>query len=76
MLEQARAEADAELARGAGPAILVTGSDEWHPGVVGLLASRLKDHARRPVFAIAFGVDGIGTGSGRWLRNHDGVPSM
>jgi single-stranded-DNA-specific exonuclease len=71
MLEQARAEADAELARGAGPAILVTGSDEWHPGVVGLLASRLKDHARRPVFAIAFGADGVGTGSGRSIVGFD-----
>jgi single-stranded-DNA-specific exonuclease len=71
MLEQARAEADAELARGAGPAILVTASDEWHPGVVGLLASRLKDHARRPVFAIAFGVDGVGTGSGRSIVGFD-----
>jgi single-stranded-DNA-specific exonuclease len=71
MLEQARAEADAELARGAGPAILVTGSDEWHPGVVGLLASRLKDHARRPVFAIAFGADGIGAGSGRSIVGFD-----
>jgi single-stranded-DNA-specific exonuclease len=71
MLEQARAEADAELAQGAGPAILVTGSDEWHPGVVGLLASRLKDHARRPVFAIAFGADGIGAGSGRSIVGFD-----
>jgi single-stranded-DNA-specific exonuclease len=71
MLEQARAEADAELARGPGPAILVTGSDEWHPGVVGLLASRLKDHARRPVFAIAFGADGTGTGSGRSIVGFD-----
>jgi single-stranded-DNA-specific exonuclease len=71
MLEQARAEADTELARGAGPAILVTGSDEWHPGVVGLLASRLKDHARRPVFAIAFGADGIGAGSGRSIAGFD-----
>jgi single-stranded-DNA-specific exonuclease len=71
MLEQARAEADAELARGPGPAILVTGSDEWHPGVVGLLASRLKDHARRPVFAIAFGSDGTGTGSGRSIAGFD-----
>jgi single-stranded-DNA-specific exonuclease len=71
MLEQARAEADAELAHGAGPAVLVTGSDEWHPGVVGLLASRLKDHARRPVFAIAFGADGMGTGSGRSIAGFD-----
>ena len=47
-----------------GPAVLVTASDSWHPGIVGLLASRLKDHARRPAFAIAFNANGIGTGSG------------
>ncbi|MBL8578560.1 MAG: single-stranded-DNA-specific exonuclease RecJ [Mesorhizobium sp.] len=65
MLVQARTEADAELAGGAGPAIVVTASRDWHPGVVGLLASRLKEHARRPAFAIAFNPNGIGTGSGR-----------
>ncbi|MEQ1942627.1 single-stranded-DNA-specific exonuclease RecJ [Mesorhizobium sp. VNQ89] len=65
MLVQARAEADAELAGGAGPAIVVTASRDWHPGVVGLLASRLKEHARRPAFAIAFNANGVGTGSGR-----------
>ncbi|RVB68633.1 single-stranded-DNA-specific exonuclease RecJ [Mesorhizobium sp. M7A.F.Ca.CA.002.04.1.1] len=65
MLAAARAEADAELAGGNGPAIVVTASNSWHPGIVGLLASRLKDHARRPAFAIAFNANGIGTGSGR-----------
>ena len=65
MLAQARAEADAELVGGPGPAVLVTASDNWHPGIVGLLASRLKDHARRPAFAIAFNPSGTGTGSGR-----------
>ncbi|MDQ6437956.1 single-stranded-DNA-specific exonuclease RecJ [Mesorhizobium sp. LHD-90] len=71
MLDQARAEADAELAGGAGPAVLVTGSDGWHPGIVGLLASRLKDHARRPTFAIAFNANGVGTGSGRSVPGFD-----
>ena len=71
MLAEARAEADAELAGGRGPAVLVTGSDKWHPGVVGLLASRLKDHARRPAFAIAFNSSGVGTGSGRSITGFD-----
>jgi single-stranded-DNA-specific exonuclease len=71
MLAEARAEADAELLGGAGPAVLVTGSDGWHPGIVGLLASRLKDHARRPVFAIAFNANGVGTGSGRSIPGFD-----
>jgi single-stranded-DNA-specific exonuclease len=71
MLAEARAEADAELARGTGPAILVTARENWHPGIVGLLASRLKDHARRPVFAIAFNGNGVGTGSGRSVAGFD-----
>jgi single-stranded-DNA-specific exonuclease len=71
MLAEARAEADAELAAGTGPAILVTARDSWHPGVVGLLASRLKDHARRPAFAIAFNPNGVGTGSGRSVAGFD-----
>ena len=71
MLAEARAEADAELMSGDGPAVLVTASDTWHPGIVGLIASRLKDHARRPTFAIAFDMNGIGTGSGRSITGFD-----
>ncbi len=71
MLAEARAEAEAELAGGHGPAIIVTASSKWHPGIVGLLASRLKDHAHRPAFAIAFNPNGVGTGSGRSVPGLD-----
>jgi single-stranded-DNA-specific exonuclease len=71
MLAEAKAETDAELAGGAGPAIIVTASKSWHPGIVGLLASRLKDHARRPAFAIAFNANDVGTGSGRSIAGFD-----
>lgn len=71
MLAEARAEADAEIGAGPGPAVLVTANTTWHPGIVGLLASRLKDHARRPAFAIAFNGNGIGTGSGRSVSGFD-----
>ena len=71
MLAEARAEADAELAGGHGPAVLVTASDKWHPGIAGLLASRLKDHCRRPTFAVAFNANGVGTGSGRSISGFD-----
>ena len=71
MLAEARAEADAELAGGHGPAVIVTASDTWHPGIVGLIASRLKDYARRPAFAIAFNANGVGTGSGRSVAGFD-----
>ncbi|TGS88809.1 single-stranded-DNA-specific exonuclease RecJ [Mesorhizobium sp. M3A.F.Ca.ET.174.01.1.1] len=71
MLAEARAEADAELAGGSGPAIVVTASNSWHPGIVGLLASRLKEHSRRPAFAVAFNSTGVGTGSGRSVSGFD-----
>lgn len=71
MLAEARAEADAELAGGNGSAVVVTASASWHPGIVGLIASRLKDYARRPAFAIAFNPNGIGTGSGRSVAGFD-----
>jgi single-stranded-DNA-specific exonuclease len=71
MLAEARVEADAELAGGNGPAVVVTASTTWHPGIVGLIASRLKDYARRPAFAIAFNPNGIGTGSGRSVPGFD-----
>lgn len=38
---------------------------EWHAGVVGLLAARLKDRFHRPVFAFAAEGDGRLKGSGR-----------
>ena len=71
MLAEAKAEADAELAAGDGPAVLVTASDRWHPGIVGLIAARLKEHTRRPVFAISFNANGVGTGSGRSISGFD-----
>lgn len=71
MLEQAEAEAMVELSAGSGPAILVTASDDWHPGIVGLIAARLKERARRPAFAIAFNANGTGSGSGRSINGFD-----
>ena len=47
------------------PAVVVSG-DDWHPGVVGIVAGRLRERWRKPVVVI--GVDpitGIGKGSGR-----------
>jgi single-stranded-DNA-specific exonuclease len=38
---------------------------EWHPGVVGLLASRLRERFNKPVFAFASENDGTLKGSGR-----------
>ncbi len=71
MLEEADAEAATEMQSGEGPAVIVTARQGWHPGVVGLLASRLKERYRRPAFAIAFDGNGKGTGSGRSVPGLD-----
>ncbi len=71
MLMEAEAEASLEISGGAGASVIVTASERWHPGIVGLLASRLKEKARRPAFAIAFNANGIGSGSGRSFAGLD-----
>ena len=71
MLEEAEAAVGVDLAGGDGPPVIIASDDKWHPGIVGLLASRLKDKARRPAFAIAFNSSGIGTGSGRSVPGID-----
>ena len=71
MVDEAIAEADAEISGGEGPSVVVVGSTRWHAGVVGLIAARLKERFRRPAIAIAFQVNGIGTGSGRSIPGID-----
>jgi single-stranded-DNA-specific exonuclease len=71
MLQEAEAEALGEYGNGDGASVIVTARDNWHPGIVGLIASRLKDKFRRPAFAIAFNSSGIGTGSGRSINGFD-----
>src|SRR5262249_20217577 len=65
------AEAMAELGAEEKGAVVVTAADGWHPGVVGLVAARLKERFGRPAFAIALEPAGIGTGSGRSITGVD-----
>jgi len=44
---------------------IVAGARGWHPGVVGIVASRIMKHYHRPTFIIGVDDDGIGKGSGR-----------
>ena len=52
-----------------GPVVIVSGRD-WHPGVIGIVAARLKEQWRRPAIVIALN-DGIGKGSARSVRGVD-----
>ena len=71
MLQEAEGEALAEYGNGDGASVIITARENWHPGIVGLIASRLKDKFRRPAFAIAFDSAGKGTGSGRSINGFD-----
>jgi single-stranded-DNA-specific exonuclease len=71
MLEEAERSVGYDLAGGDGPPVIIAADEKWHPGIVGLIAARLKEKARRPAFAIAFNPNGIGTGSGRSIIGVD-----
>jgi len=45
--------------------VIVLGSRDWHPGVVGIVASRMMRRFHKPAFIIAIDDGGIGKGSGR-----------
>ena len=61
-------EAEQELAKIFDPnrdAAIVLGSRDWHPGVLGIVASRLARKHHRPTILVAFDSNGLGKGSGR-----------
>jgi single-stranded-DNA-specific exonuclease len=68
---QAEAEAMAALGAEEKGAVVVTAAESWHPGVVGLVAARLRERFGRPAFAIALEPGGLGTGSGRSITGVD-----
>lgn len=70
-VDEAVEVATIEVGEGEGPAVLVLVSEHWHPGVVGLVAARLRERFSRPAFAIAMKPDGTGSGSGRSMPGVD-----
>src|SRR5215211_4835354 len=63
------AEAQAKQQDGA-PVITVMGAG-WHPGVIGIVAGRVKERFGRPAIVIAETEDGTGKGSGRSISGVD-----
>jgi single-stranded-DNA-specific exonuclease len=70
-IEQMVTEAAETIAAGqANRAVAVVAGDGWHPGVIGIVAGRLKDKLGRPAIVIA--LDGtVGKGSGRSISGVD-----
>jgi single-stranded-DNA-specific exonuclease len=69
MLVTEQAGEAAETQAGA-PLIMVSGRG-WHPGVIGIVASRLKERFGRPAIVVAEEDDGTGKGSGRSISGVD-----
>jgi single-stranded-DNA-specific exonuclease len=67
---EAEVQASAETMEPAG-AVAVVAARGWHPGVIGIVAGRLKEKLGRPAIVIAVGEDGIGKGSGRSISGVD-----
>ncbi|WP_140630856.1 single-stranded-DNA-specific exonuclease RecJ [Methylibium rhizosphaerae] len=65
MREQAEAMVEMLMPEGEPPAAVAIFDPEFHEGVVGIVASRLKDRLHRPTFVFALGRDGLLKGSGR-----------
>jgi len=70
-LAKAETEVMAALGTEEKGAVVVTAAAGWHPGVMGLVAARLKERFSRPAFAIALEPGGTGTGSGRSIAGVD-----
>jgi len=74
VLEEALAQVDAKLSASranALPPLILAQARGWHPGVIGIVASRLKDKYDRPSMVLAFDARGEGKGSGRSIQGVD-----
>jgi single-stranded-DNA-specific exonuclease len=69
-LEAAEAEAVAALGLESRGACVVVAGEGWRPGIVGLVAARLKERFNRPAFALALN-GAEATGSGRSIAGVD-----
>ena len=64
-------EADEAATRQANRAVVLVSGQGWHPGVIGIVAGRLKERLGRPSMVIAVDADGMGKGSGRSISGVD-----
>jgi len=77
-IEQAVQEsAETQLASQHNRAVIVVAGEGWHPGVIGIVAGRIKEKTGKPALAIALGADeaadgtSLGKGSGRSIPGVD-----
>jgi len=64
MLEEALSQANACK----DDAVIIVDMEGWHPGIIGIVAGRLKDHFDKPAIVIGINPAGDGKGSGRSIK--------
>ncbi len=72
ILEQATAAAEKALATNPARGVLIAASEGWHPGVIGIVAGRLKDRFHLPSIVIGWG-EGLGPVAKGSARSVTGV---
>ncbi len=63
--------AEAEARHQDNRSVAVIAGKGWHPGVIGIVAGRLKERLGKPAIVIAVDEDGVGKGSGRSISGVD-----
>jgi single-stranded-DNA-specific exonuclease len=64
-------EAEAMIGGQHNRAVALLAGNGWHPGVIGIVAGRIKEKTGKPSIVIAVGADGVGKGSGRSIGGVD-----
>lgn len=64
-------QTDADAMLGSDRQVAVVAGEGWHPGVIGIVAGRLKERLGRPAIVIAIDEHGVGKGSGRSIPGVD-----
>ncbi|SEJ11351.1 exonuclease RecJ [Sphingomonas sp. OV641] len=68
---EATVQVEAEAMYASGRRVTVVAGHAWHPGVIGIVAGRLKEKLGQPAIVIAVDENGIGKGSGRSIPGVD-----
>lgn len=71
MLADAFAQAEAALAASLKPPLLFLSAEDWHKGLLGLIAGRVAERFRLPTFVATLDPDGTATGSARSIASVD-----
>lgn len=76
IFDEALHDARGQIARMPGARALVLGRPQWHPGVVGIVASRILREFHLPVIVVGFDTGGLGKGSGRSVEGFNLVDAL